>query len=124
MPTKGSSNQYGNAKNNRPGHPTSHTGFAWAKDFRKTSLARHVASHMQTMGFQSASEYRAHAVAFANRVDRVNHISYVRKNGDTVKYSIKTNEFAVIDRKGMVTTYFHPAEGISYYYNDYRRFRK
>ena len=55
-------------------------------------------------------------------VDRVNHISYVRKDGTTVKYSKKTNEF-VVDKFGFIKTYYFPKKGIEEYYKDRRRHR-
>lgn len=120
MSTKGASNRYGNAGYGRNGHKTSHIGYAWAKDFKKTTFKLHVAEHMTSLGLSTPESYRAHAVAFANRVDRENHVSYIRKNGDTVKFSKKTGEFAVITKKGIVTTYFKPAAGLSYYIKDRR----
>ena len=121
MATKGASNHFGNARHGKQGHITSHIGFAWAKGFNKLSVARHAKEHMSSLGLSNENEYVAHAVAFANHVDREKNISYVRKNGQTVKYSTKTNEFAVIDKHGFVTTYFKPDNGISYYYNDRRK---
>lgn len=120
MATKGASNHYGNARGGRQGHMTAHTGFAWAKKFNKTTLKDHVARHGQQYGTEG---YIAHAISFANRVDRVNHISYIRKDGTTVKYSKSTNEFAIINKNGIVTTYYHPARGIYEYYKDRRNHR-
>lgn len=118
MSTKGASNHYGNARGGNQGHKTIHTGFAWANGFDKTTLKVHVAKHGQLYG---TNGYVAKAVTFANRVDRVNHISYVRKNGDTVKYSKATNEFVIVDKKGKVKTYYFPKKGIKEFFNDRRR---
>lgn len=85
MPTKGASNRYGNAGYGQRGHATKHTNYAWAKNFNKATFKGHVNKHMSSMGMNSSEEYRAKAVAFANRVDRENNVSYVRGNGDTVK---------------------------------------
>lgn len=123
MSTKGASNRYGNAGYGRKGHSTIHTGFAWAKDFKKSTFGRHVMDHMKTLGLSSPESYRAHAVEFANRVDRGNNVSYIRKNGETVKFSKRTGEFAIITRNGIVTTYFKPAEGYAYYIRDRRNHR-
>lgn len=123
MSTKGPSNRYGNAKYGLKGHITLHTGFAWAKNFLNHTFLNHVRKHMKTLGLSSPEAFRAHAVAFANKVDRVNHISYVRRNGETVKFSKKTGEFAIITKKGKVTTYFKPEAGIEYYYDDRRKHR-
>ena len=115
MATKGASNHYGNARGGRQGHITAHTGFDWAKGFNKSTLTDHADRHGGTGG---TTKYVANAVAFANRVDRANHLSYIRKDGTTVKYSKKTNEFAVIDKNGIVKTYFKPANGIQKYLKD------
>ena len=123
MSTKGASNRYGNAGYGKNGHKTIHTGYAWAKDFKKTTFNIHVSEHMKSLGFSSPESYRAHAVVFANRVDRTNHISYVRRNGETVKFSKKTGEFAVITKNGIVTTYFKPKTGIAYFISDWRNHR-
>lgn len=118
MATKGASNHYGNARGGRQGHMTDHTGFAWAKDFNKHSFKNYVNEHMKSLKLSSPESYRAHAIEFANRVDRENNVSYIRKNGQTVKFSKKTGEFAVIDKKGYVTTYYKPDNGIKYYLKD------
>ena len=115
MATKGASNHYGNARGGRQGRITAHTGFAWAKGFNKSTLTDHANRHGGTGG---TAKYVANAVAFANRVDRANHLSYIRKDGTTVKYSKKTNEFAVIAKNGIVKTYFKPANGIQKYLKD------
>ena len=124
MSTKGASNHFGNARHGKPGHITAHTGFAWAKDFNKHSFDRHVDEHMKSLGFTSPADYKAHAIAFANHVDRVNNISYVRRNGQTVKYNVKTNELVIVDKRGFITTYFKPKDGRQYYYKDKRRTKK
>ena len=127
MATKGASNHYGNARGGRQGRITAHTGFAWAKDFNKHSLAQHVDEHMKSLGFSSTEDYVAHAVRFANFVDRKNHISYVRPNGQTVKFSKKTGELVIVDKRGYVTTYFKPysSPGRAYkYFLDDRRKKK
>ena len=122
MSTKGASNRYGNAGNGSRGHATKHTGFAWAKDFKSSTLKNHIDKHMKSLDFSSKEEYRAHAVYFANKIDRVNNLSYVRpRTGETVKFNTKTGEFAVITKEGYVTTYFKPDTGINYYNNDRRK---
>ena len=118
MSTKGASNHYGNAKHGKQGHRTVHTGFSWAKGFNKSTQKVHADKHGQAYGEQG---YVAHSISFANRVDRENHISYVRKDGTTVKYSKKTNEFVVVDKKGIVQTYYKPKDGIKEYYKDRRK---
>ena len=103
MSTKGASNRYGNAGYGKNGHKTIHTGYAWAKDFKKTTFGIHVKEHMKSLGLSSPESYKAHAVEFANRVDRDNHVSYVRKNGETVKFSKKTccsNDYQQIELTG------------------------
>lgn len=54
----------------------------------------------------SSDQYRSRAISFANKVDRQNHLSFVNDVGLTVKFSKKTNEFAMITEEGNVATYF------------------
>jgi pyocin large subunit-like protein len=121
MATKGASNHYGNARGGRQGHITAHTGFAWAKDFNKHSLVQHVDEHMKSLGLGAVTDYVAHAVKFANFIDRDNHVSYIRPNGQTVKFSKKTGELVIVDKRGYVTTYFKPDRGYAYYLDDRRK---
>ena len=118
MATKGPSNRYGNARHGAQGQGNNKIGFAWAKGFTASGLKRHVAEHMESMGFKTAQEYQSHAVVFANTIDKKNCRSYVRKDGSTVKYNTKTEEFVVVNKTGVIVTYFHPKNGLSYYKND------
>lgn len=115
MSTKGASNHYGNSRGGKQGHETKHTGFAWAKEFNKNTLADHFYRHGQQMKCDTKESYAAHAVKFANTVDRKNCISYKDRRGTTYKYNTKDNTFAIITKNGVVITYFKPKEGKSYY---------
>lgn len=115
MSTKGASNHYGNAKHGSPGIATKHIGFAWAKDFNKATLSQHFLDHGSQMGCQSKESYAAHAVSFANYIDRNNVVSFVDKNGTTYKYNKLTNTFAIITKTGYVVTFFKPSDGYQYY---------
>ena len=67
------------------------------------------------MGFDSKESYAAHAVSFANTIDRKNNVSFLDKNDSTYKFNKKTGEFAIITKDGYVVTYFKPRTGIKYY---------
>lgn len=121
MSTKGAGNRYGNSRGGKIGHPTAHIGFAWAKDFNKHSVKLHFVKHGCQLNSPTQTSYVAKAVRFANTIDRKNNVSYVRKNGQTVKFNKKTGEFSVIDKKGYVVTYFKPDRGYEYYINDRRK---
>lgn len=115
MPTKGASNRYGNSRGGRQGHPTEHTNFPWAKDFNKNTITHHFDEHGSEVGAPTKTSYISKAVSFANKVDRKNNVSFVDKNGSTYKYSKSTGEFAIINKKGFVITYFKPKDGYNYY---------
>ena len=115
MATKGASNHYGNSRGGSQGHMTSHTGFAWAKDFNKNTLAKHFRDHGKQMGADTKESYASHAVKFANTVDRENCVSFIDSKGSTYKYNKVTNEFAIITKKGYVVTYYKPEDGYDYY---------
>lgn len=102
-------------------HITNNIGFAWAKDFNKFTLKKHIDEHMRSLGFSSVNDYVANSIRFANTIDRKNNVLYVRPNGQTVKYNKKTCEFVIVDKRGYVTTYFKPSDGYDYYLDDWRK---
>ena len=118
MATKGASNRYGNAKGGRNGHPTPHTGYQWAKGFNRNTLQDHFNRHGSQVGTPTKESYAAHAVKFAHTVNRQDCVSFIDGKGSTYKYNKKTNEFAVITKKGIVVTYFKPTDGYLYYLNE------
>lgn len=118
MATKGASNRYGNARGGRNGHPTEHTGFQWAKGFNRNTLLDHFIRHGSQVGTPTKEAYAAHAVTFANTVDRKNCVSFIDRRGSTHKFNKRTNEFAVITKSGVVVTYFKPTDGYQYYLNE------
>lgn len=115
MATKGASNHYGNSRGGVQGHMTDHTGFPWAKDFSKKHLVDHFNRHGHQMNADTKEAYAAHAVKFANTVDKKNCISFLDKNGSTYKYNIKINEFCIVTKNGYVVTYYKPSNGYKYY---------
>ena len=115
MATKGPSNRYGNARGGRQGHPTQHTGYAWAKGFNRSTLNDHFQRHGEQMGCPTKESYNANAVKFANNVDRKNNISFVAQNGTTYKFNKANGIFAIITKSGIVITYFKPKDGYAYY---------
>lgn len=120
MSTKGASNRYGNTRNGRRGKRSKAIAYAWAKDFNSKTLNIHFYNHGVQMGCDSKESYAAHAVSFANTVDRKNCISFVTKDLSTYKYNKKTNTLAVITNDGYVITYFHPKKGYEYYKTEKR----
>nr|CRY94796.1 hypothetical protein [uncultured prokaryote] len=59
--------------------------------------------------------YAAHAVKFANTINRDRYVSHVAANGTTYKFDLVTGRFAMITKHGIVITYFKPKEGYKYY---------
>jgi pyocin large subunit-like protein len=121
MSTKGASNHYGNARGGVQGHQTAHTGFAWAKDFNRSTVSNHFDEHGKQMNTDSEKSYVSHAVKFANTVDRVNNESFIDKKGSTHKFNKKTGEYAIITKDGYVVTYYKPTDGYEYFKNQYNK---
>ena len=113
--TKGASNHYGNSRGGKQGKPTTHIGFAWAKDFNKSTLQDHFQRHGKQVGCSSKEAYAAKAVRFSNLVDRKNCVSFVDRRGSTYKFNKSSGDFAVITKNGYVVTYFKPKDGYNYY---------
>jgi len=65
------------------------------------------------MGFASAKEYEAGAVAVIENAAALNKVEL--EDGDEVYYLKSTNEFVVVSTDGYIRTYFKPDDGIAYY---------
>jgi pyocin large subunit-like protein len=125
MGTKGPSNHYGNAGGGRQGHHTKHINYPWAKDFNKHSAKNHYEKHNNKQHFDSQESYKQHAIKFANDIDRKNYKSFVdRETGKTYKYSPKSNEFIIVDKRGYIVTYYKPTSGYDYYKRQYAKYVK
>lgn len=107
MPTKGKSNLYGRGKR---GQPNEHISYKYTKMFIQSRYNRHFEKHGHNEMGLSSDQYRSMAISFANNVDRQNHLSFVNDVGLTVKFSKKTNEFAMITQEGNVATYFKTSQ--------------
>ncbi|MGE4341597.1 MAG: hypothetical protein AB7E23_00675 [Bacilli bacterium] len=104
MPTKGRCNLYGRGKH---GKADEWLNFKYARVFYNPKIDEHAHRHgLGEMGFQNVNQYRAAAISFSNKVDRVNHESFVSEKGATLKYSHLTGEFCVVTNSGVVYTYF------------------
>ncbi|WP_276885221.1 hypothetical protein [Allobaculum stercoricanis] len=115
MATKGPSNRYGNSRGGSSGHESDSIGFAWAKDFNKNTLSEHYKNHGTQVKSDTINSYIAHAIKFANTIDRKNCVSFIDRNGSTYKYNKKTDELVIVTKKGYVVTYFKPSNGYKYY---------
>lgn len=89
MATKGASNHYGNSRGGLQGHKTNHIGYSWAKGFNKKNQIDHFIRHGSQMKTDTLESYVAHAVKFANTIDKktmlvllikeVQHISIIKR---------------------------------------------
>lgn len=111
MASKGQSNQYGNSR----GTPTKHINYKYAKDFNKNTISIHFKEHGKEFGAVSKDDYIAKAIKFANSIDRKKNESFIDKNGSTYKYQEQTNRFEIIDKNGIIITFFKPKDGREYY---------
>ena len=58
--------------------------------------------------FASAEEYEEAGIAFLTARPTRAIMEAVRRNGDLVRYSPLSNEFAICDRDGILLTYYKP----------------
>ena len=115
--TKGYSYLYGNTA----GRASDDINYAFAVRFNPRTLMKHFNEHGEEVGAQSASDYEAMALMFANDVDNVLHDSFVDLCGSTHKFSYQTGEFVIVRKDGTVVTYFIPGSGERYWESDRRR---
>lgn len=103
MSTKGKSNLYGRGKR---GKPDDKINYKYARYLSRRHQEDHIIRHgIEEMGL-TPNQYKSQSVAFGNKVDIENHVSFVSDRGVTHKYSLKTNEYAIITKKGIVSTYY------------------
>lgn len=115
MSTKGASNRYGNNRGSKgQSMPSKHINYAWARDFNKKGLKGHFERHGSEFNFNSKEEYAAHAVSFANHVDRQNYKSVVDYHGTTYKYDQKKNVLVEVTKDGYVISFRHYGKNFWY----------
>lgn len=76
------------------------------------------------MACPTKESYNAKAVKFANTIDRKNSVSFVARNGTTYKFNKVSGAFVIINKRGIVTTYFRPKNGYQYYKSQLKKARK
>lgn len=103
MSTKGKSNLYGRGKR---GKPDSKIGYKYAKYLSSNKELEHINKHGIREMNLTPNQYKSRAVAFANKVDEINHFSFTSERGLTYKYSLTTGEYAIITKGGIIATYF------------------
>ncbi len=114
MATKGASNRYGTSRGkNSPSNPYG-VNYEWSKDFNKNSLDKHFNKHGKEFDLSSKESYRQHAIKFANTVDKKNCKAYVDINGTTYKFNNKTGELAIINKNGIIISYYRVSDGFRY----------
>jgi len=91
-----------------------------ARDFAAGELERHFEKHAIEqaewgLGNVTRGGYLTRARQLLNSPIGRDIDGFVRRNGDVVRYNIRTNEFAVGARDGTIRTFFRPNDGAAYY---------
>ena len=107
MATKGPSNQYDNTRGGAPHKPTKHINYKYANEFDKSKLNGHYKKHKKEFHVRSKEQYEAKAIEFANKIDHRNCRSVIDRDSTTYKYNIKTREFVMVTKNGIITTYHY-----------------
>ncbi len=103
MGTKGKSNLYGSGKR---GKPNENISYEYSKMYLPGDYERHYLEHGKSQMGLTEDQYRSRGIAFANKVDRINHESFTNYKGLTYKYSYKTNEIVLVTKEGKIATYY------------------
>ncbi len=107
MATKGQSNQYDNTRGGAIHKPTKHINYKYARVFNKSTLKTHFDSHGKDFHVKTDKEYERKAIRFANKIDHRYCKSVIDKHGTTFKYNIRTKEFVMVRKDGIILTYHH-----------------
>ena len=73
----------------------------------------HFEKHGAELGYKTSVEYLRGAQRLTAGDEGVQ--TFVRANGDSLFYNVATNEFAALNREGLIRTYFKPAQGSEYW---------
>ena len=114
MSTKGKTNLYGHTKGSNKNNPSRKINFKYAKKFNCYTLHTHLKYHKKEFNTKYKEEYEARAIKFANKIDHYHCKSLVDYQGTTFKYNIKTKEFVMVTKDGVIITYHHKDK--FYYY--------
>jgi pyocin large subunit-like protein len=74
---------------------------------------RHFSLHGDGFGTSNAQEYEELADVFLAGATRSGCLQGVRKNGELVRYDPATECFGVIDRRGVILTFYKPVPCVS-----------
>ena len=114
MATKGFSNRYGDTRGGYGKNNPRGVNYELAKDFNHNTLNYHFEKHKNEFDSKTKESYKQKAIKFANTVDKKNCKAYVDKNGTTYKFNNKTGELAIINKKGIIITYYKVKDDFSY----------
>lgn len=78
-----------------------------ARKFYPDKLSGHAAKHQVEVGATSAKQYEAMAVEFAQSKDP-NMYTGLNKRGEWIKLDAKTGRYLVVEKSGMIKTFFVP----------------
>lgn len=71
-------------------------------------LNRHFSEHGADLGASNANDYEQSADGFLGSTLPSGVHECKRKQGDTIRYDPQTQEYGVLDSKGIIRTYFKP----------------
>lgn len=83
------------------------TAVVRAREFYPAKLSGHAKKHAAEVGAPSAKSYQQMAIDFANSQD-AHYYSGVNRRGEFIKLDAKTGRFLVVERTGMIKTFFIP----------------
>lgn len=106
MATKGPSNRYGNSRGGVNGQPSKFINYEFAKSFMPHDLKGHSERHKDDTKAEGKDDYVNRAIKFANNVDKKNCKSVIDQNGTTYKYNTKTKELVIVNKNGIIVSYY------------------
>ena len=110
MATKGPSGKFSKTNGSRGNVSSIH--YQWARAFNKNTLDKHFKKHGSQMDASNKQEYESRAVHFANQIDKKN-FKYYSDVYKTYKYDKKRNILAIIDKNGIVISFYKPKNGFT-----------
>lgn len=86
-------------------------------------LTSHFMDHGGDFRYKTEEEYLAGARNFVKKKPTTTTQSFVSEGGTYFRYDIKTNEFAIVNQYGGISTYFKPENGLNYWIDQVNRYK-
>ncbi|WP_216083754.1 hypothetical protein [Paenibacillus riograndensis] len=94
----------------------------FTKGNNKSTLTKHLADHGAEFGYTTEAQYLNGARYFLEKNPTQTTLTFTSNGGTYFRYDMATNEFGIINQYGGISTYFKPADGAKYWFEQVEKY--